>query len=76
MLKSKIRSFMHCVILSSRLLFFISLNLGKAKKNLLKKRIWHRCLPVSFTKFLRTPFLQKTAGRLLLFILHEGYMVR
>ena len=26
---------------------------------LLKKRIWHRCFPVNFTKFLRTPFLQK-----------------
>ena len=27
---------------------------------LLKKRIWHRCFPVSFTKILRTPFLQNT----------------
>ena len=25
--------------------------------NLLKKRLWHRCFPVSFVKFLRTPFL-------------------
>ena len=24
---------------------------------LLKKRLWHRCFPVNFTKFLRTPFL-------------------
>ena len=23
---------------------------------LLKKRLWHRCFPVNFTKFLRTPF--------------------
>ena len=33
---------------------------------LLKKRLWHRCFPVNFVKFLRTPFLQNTAGRLLL----------
>ena len=24
--------------------------------NLLKKRLWHRCSPVNFAKFLRTPF--------------------
>ena len=24
---------------------------------LLKKRLWHRCFPVNFDKFLRTPFL-------------------
>ena len=28
----------------------------------LKKRIWHRCFPVNFAKFLRTPFLQNTSG--------------
>ena len=35
---------------------------------LLKKRFWHKCLPVNFAKFLRTPFLQNksTSGRLLL----------
>ena len=33
---------------------------------LLKKRLWHRCFPVNFTKFLKTPFLQNTFGRLLL----------
>ena len=26
---------------------------------LLKKRLWHRCFPVNFVKFLRTPLLQK-----------------
>ena len=35
---------------------------------LLKKRLWHRCFPVNFGKFLRTPFLQNTPGRLLLSI--------
>ena len=34
---------------------------------LLKKRLWHRCFPVSFTKFLGTPFLQNNSGRLLLY---------
>ena len=33
---------------------------------LLKKRLRHRCFPVKFVKFLRTPFLQDTSGRLLL----------
>ena len=33
---------------------------------LLKKRLWCRCFPGSFAKFLRTTFLQNTSGRLLL----------
>ena len=33
---------------------------------LLKKRLWHRCFSVNFAKFLRTPFLENTSGRLLL----------
>ena len=33
---------------------------------LLKKRLWHRCFPVNFAKFLRTPFRKNTSGRLLL----------
>ena len=32
----------------------------------LNKRFLHNCFPVSFTKFLRTPFLQNTSWRLLL----------
>ena len=34
----------------------------------LKKRLWHRCFPVNFAKFLRAPFLQNTSGWLLLLI--------
>ena len=40
-----------------------------AKKCLLKnfakfkKRLWHRCFPVNFAKFLRIPFWQNTFGR-------------
>ena len=33
---------------------------------LLKSNLWHRCFPVNFTKFLRTPFLQNISERLLL----------
>ena len=35
---------------------------------LLKKRLWHRCFPLNFAKFLRAPLLQNTSGRLLLII--------
>ena len=33
----------------------------------IKNRLWHRCFPVKFAKFLRTTFSQNTSGRLLLF---------
>ena len=32
--------------------------------NFIKKRFWHRCFPVNFAKFLRTPVLQNIFGRL------------
>ena len=35
---------------------------------LLKRGLWHRCFPLNFVKFLRTPFSQNTYGRLLLSI--------
>ena len=41
---------------------------GLRLATLLKKTFWHRRFPVSFAKFLRTPFLQNTSGRLLLYI--------
>ena len=31
---------------------------------LLKRRLWHRCFPLNFAKFLRIPFLQNTSERL------------
>ena len=39
---------------------------GLRPATLLKKKLWHRCIPVGFAKLLRTPFLQNTSGRLLL----------
>ena len=41
-------------------------NIGLRPATLLKKRLWHRCFPTNFVKFLRTPFSQNTSGRLLL----------
>ena len=32
---------------------------GLRPATLLKKRLWHKCFPVNFAKFLRTPFLIK-----------------
>ena len=46
-------------------LFFNKIS-GLRPATLLKKRLWHRCFPMNFVKFLRTPFLQNTSGRLLL----------
>ena len=37
---------------------------GLRPATLLKKRFWHRCFPVNFTKFLRTSFSQNTSRRL------------
>ena len=39
---------------------------GREPATLRKKRLWHRCFPVNFAKFLRTPFSQNTSGRLFL----------
>ena len=46
--------------------FFFNKVAGLRPTTLLKKSLWHRCFPVNFPKFLRTPFLQNTTGRLLL----------
>ena len=37
-----------------------------ARVSFLKKRLWHRCFPVNFAKFLRTSFLTKHPRWLLL----------
>ena len=48
---------------------------GLRSATLLKKRLWHRCFPVNFAKFQRTPFLQNASGRLLLCKYTTGYEV-
>ena len=40
-------------------LFF---NKGLRPATLLKKRLWHKCFPVNFVKFLRPLFLENTYG--------------
>ena len=42
---------------------------GLRPATLLKKRLWHRCFPVNFVKFLRTPFLTEHVRWLLLSLL-------
>ena len=42
---------------------------------LLNMRLWHKCFPVNFMKFIRTPFLQNTSGRLLLFLLLSRLLI-
>ena len=38
---------------------------GLRSATLLKKRLWHRCVPMNLANFLRIPFLENTSGRLL-----------
>ena len=45
---------------------FLNKVAGLRPATLLKKKLWHRCFPVNFLKFLSAPFLQNTSGRLLL----------
>ena len=46
---------------------------GQARPaTLLKKSLWHRCFPVNFARFLRTPFLKNSSGQLLLFLNPEN----
>ena len=49
-----------------RLLWMIPKNFTKFTGKHLCKRLWYRCFPVNFVKFLRASFLQNTSGRLLL----------
>ena len=42
---------------------------------LLKKRLWRRCFPVNFEKFLRTPFFGTRPGRLLLTLIVSVFVI-
>ena len=48
---------------------FINKVVGLRPATLLKKRPWYRHFPVNFLKFIRTPCLQNSSGRLLLFFI-------
>ena len=41
-------------------------NMARLRPTLLKKRLWHKCFPVNFAKFLRTPFFMEHFQWLLL----------
>ena len=45
-----------------QMLFFFNKVAGLRPATLLKKSLWHRCFPVNFAKYLRTPFLQNTSN--------------
>ena len=45
---------------------FLEISQNSLENNFIKKRLWDRCFPVDFVKFVRTPFLQNTSGQLLL----------
>ena len=50
---------------------FFNKAVGLRPATLLKKRLWHRCFPANFVKFLRTPFLTEHLWWLLLkFLFH------
>ena len=54
----------------ARVSFWIKLQTwGMRPIILLKKRLWHRCFPLNFAKFLRTPFLKEHLRGLLLKLL-------
>ena len=46
---------------------------GRTASTLFKKRLWHRCFLANFAKFVRTPFLQNTYGRLFLYKLNVEF---
>ena len=54
-------SFLSIFVLSSFLcfLFHLTTEAGTGPATLLKNRLWHRCLSVSFVKLLRAPFFTK-----------------
>ena len=48
-------------------------NLGYERNEIdyeMDSHLWRRCFLVNFVKFLRTPFLQNTSGRLLLLVIY------
>ena len=46
--------------------FFFNKVAGPRPATFLKQILWHRCFPVSFVKFIRTPFLIEHLGWLFL----------
>ena len=55
--KSVLRNFTKFTGKHRRQSLFFNKVAGPRPVTLLKKRLWHRCYPVNFVKFLRTPFI-------------------
>ena len=58
----------------ARVSFIIKMQVWPA--TLLRKRLWHRCLPVNFVKSLRTPYLQNACGGCFWFFLIGPWFIR
>ena len=52
------------LLLSNNIQLVSNFNLSMRLATLLKKRLWHRCFPMNFAKFLGTPtpFIQNVSG--------------
>ena len=48
--------------------------IGPRPATLLTKRLWHRCFPVNFAKFLRKPFIQNSSRQLLLNLVQNWHL--
>ena len=48
---------------------------GRRPTTLLKKSLWHRCFPVNFVKYLRTPFVTEHLWWLLLKIVESPHWI-
>ena len=53
---------------------FLNKVVGLRPATLLKKRLWHRCFPVNFAKFLRTSFVTEHLSWLLLTIVNIDFV--
>ena len=64
--KGVLRNFAKCTGKDLFQGFFFNKVTGLRPTTLLKRKLWCRCFPVNFAKFLRTLFVQNAHGRLLL----------
>ena len=64
-IKGFLRNFVKCIGKNLCQSLFFNKVAGLRPATSLKKRLWHRCFPVNFAKFLRTPFLLDDSSVLL-----------
>ena len=66
--KGVLRNFAKCTGKHLCQSFFFNKTAGLQPATSLKKKLWHRCFPVNFAKFLKTPTLTEHLWWLLLFV--------